>query len=89
MQRGVNIVGYDPLWRDASKARFKPRHFSSSRTGGLQLGAHRAAGRSVREGRRSRLPASWFATLDGLVNDALAQGSDRHPRRSRLLDLRT
>ena len=27
MQRGVNIVGYDPLWRDATQGRFKPRHF--------------------------------------------------------------
>ena len=23
MKRGVNIVGYDPLWQDAAKARFK------------------------------------------------------------------
>ena len=25
MGRGVNIVGYDPLWQDASKARFQQK----------------------------------------------------------------
>jgi len=35
MKRGVNIVGYDPLWRDASQARFKPRHFKIIKDGGF------------------------------------------------------
>jgi endoglucanase len=35
MKRGVNIVGYDPLWQDASKARFKPRHFKIIKDGGF------------------------------------------------------
>lgn len=72
MQRGVNIVGYDPLWRDSSKARFKPRHFELIRQAGfnavrivLPIGAF------VKPG--EELPAGWFATLDGLIKDALAQ----------------
>jgi len=73
MQRGVNIVGYDPLWRDATKARFKPRHFQLIRQAGfssvrivLPIAPFVKAG--------EELPATWFATLDGLVKDALEQG---------------
>jgi endoglucanase len=73
MRRGVNIVGYDPLWQDASKARFHPRHFKVIRDGGFSsvrivLMAFRFMDP------QDRLPASWFATLDALVDDALAQG---------------
>src|SRR5687768_6052457 len=35
MKRGVNIVGYDPLWQDATKARFQPRHFKIIKDGGF------------------------------------------------------
>jgi endoglucanase len=27
MGRGVNIIGYDPIWENFEKARFKERHF--------------------------------------------------------------
>jgi endoglucanase len=73
MQRGVNIVGYDPLWKDPSKARFKPRHLELIKQGGfdtvrvvLQAFSHMNA--------KYELPVEWFATLDGIVNHALAQG---------------
>lgn len=36
MGRGLNILGYDPLWRDPTKARFQPRHFVAIRDGGFQ-----------------------------------------------------
>jgi len=72
MKRGVNIVGYDPLWSDVSKARFKPRHFKIIKEGGFDtvrivLGAFRFMDEKF------VLPESWFKTLDGLVEDALAQ----------------
>ena len=72
MKRGVNIIGYDPLWRDATQARFKPRHMKIIKDGGFDavrmvLGAFRFMND------KDELPASWFATLDGLVNEALAQ----------------
>ncbi len=35
MKRGVNIVGYDPLWQDPAKGRFKPRHFRIIKEGGF------------------------------------------------------
>jgi endoglucanase len=72
MGRGVNIVGYDPLWVDPSKARFTPRHLKLIKEAGFDsvrmvLGAFRFMNA------RQELPATWFATLDGLVQAALAQ----------------
>ncbi|MBC7845997.1 MAG: glycoside hydrolase family 5 protein [Flavobacterium sp.] len=33
--RGVNIIGYDPLWKDASKARMKDKHFKLIKEAGF------------------------------------------------------
>jgi endoglucanase len=72
MQRGVNIVGYDPLWQDASRARFKPRHFEIIRNGGFSsVRIALMAFRFMND--RNELPQKWFDTLDGLVNEALKQ----------------
>ena len=73
MHRGVNVLGYDPLWEDPAKARFKTSHFKVIRDGGfdfvrinLQAFRHMDA--------RNRLPASWFKTLDAMVASARAAG---------------
>ena len=73
LRRGVNVLGYDPLWQDASKARFKPRHFKIIRDGGfdfvrivLQSFSHMDAD--------NRLDRKWFATLDSMVDAATAAG---------------
>jgi endoglucanase len=72
MQRGVNIVGYDPLWRDAAKARFQPRHLERIKQGGFD--SVRIVLHAFRHMNGDhQLPASWFATVDGLVQRALAQ----------------
>ncbi len=72
MKRGVNIIGYDPLWRDPAQARFKPRHLELIKKAGFDnvrmvLGAFRFMNET------NELPASWFATLDPLVDAALKQ----------------
>ena len=36
MRRGVNIIGYDPLWQDFAKARYHERHFQLIHEGGFQ-----------------------------------------------------
>jgi len=71
MRRGVNIVGYDPLWQNFEKARFKERHFARIHEGGfqtvrvnLQAFSHMNAA--------NRLDPAWFQTLDWVVKDALA-----------------
>lgn len=73
LRRGVNILGYDPLWRDPAKARFQTRHFRIIKQGGfdfvrvvLQSFAHMDA--------QNRLDPQWLATLDRVVQEATAAG---------------
>jgi endoglucanase len=73
MTRGVNIIGYDPLWRDFPKARFQERHFQRIHEGGfqtvrivLQAMSHMNA--------ENRLDPAWFKTLDWAVEKATANG---------------
>ncbi|PTT88259.1 glycoside hydrolase, partial [Pelomonas sp. HMWF004] len=73
LKRGVNIVGYDPLWADPSKARFQPRHMQAIREGGfdhVRLNLHAFAHMDAEH----RLSAQWFKTLDGLVDAGLKAG---------------
>jgi endoglucanase len=71
MGRGVNIIGYDPIWRDFSRARFQERHFRRIHEGGfqtvrvvLQAFSHMDA--------ENRLDPAWFKTLDWVVKNAVA-----------------
>jgi endoglucanase len=72
MKRGVNIVGYDPIWQDAAKGRFKPRHFKIIKDGGFDTVRINLYGfRQMDE--KLVLEPAWFKTLDGLVDEALEQ----------------
>jgi len=71
MRRGVNIIGYDPLWQDFTKARFHERHFQLIHEAGfqtvrvnLQAFAHMDA--------QNRLNPAWLKTLDWVVKNAVA-----------------
>jgi len=71
MRRGVNIVGYDPLWNNFAKARFHERHFQQIQEAGfqtvrvnLQAFGHMDA--------KNRLDPAWLKTLDWVVKNALA-----------------
>ena len=73
LKRGVNIIGYDPLWSDPAKARFKARHFGIIKQGGfdfvrvvLQSFKHMDA--------QNRLNPQWLFTLDWVVKEATAAG---------------
>lgn len=73
LKRGVNIIGYDPLWKDPAKARFQPRHFRVIREGGFDFVRvvlfafdHMDA--------QNRLDPKWLATLDRVVDQATAAG---------------
>jgi endoglucanase len=72
MGRGVNIVGYDPLWRDASKARFKAKHFKIIKDGGFDHVRINLYGFNHMNEKLEVAP-EFFATLDALVQEALAQ----------------
>ena len=72
MGRGVNILGYDPIWRDPGMARFRLRHLVQIKQGGfdtvrinLHAFEHMDAG--------YRLDSAWLTTLDKIVAAALAQ----------------
>ena len=72
MKRGVNIVGYDPLWTDPAKGRFKPRHFKIIKDGGFSTVRINLYGfRQMDE--KLELARRWYAILDGLVGEALKQ----------------
>jgi endoglucanase len=71
--RGVNIIGYDPLWDDRSKARFKTEHFTKIRQAGFST--VRVVLNSFRHmDAQNRLPKSWFDTLDWVVDGATHAG---------------
>jgi len=71
--RGVNVLGYDPLWTDASKARFKPPLFRVIHQGGfqtvrvnLQAFAHMDSS--------NQLDPQWLQSLDTVVKQATDAG---------------
>ncbi|OAX54301.1 glycoside hydrolase [Xanthomonas translucens pv. poae] len=71
--RGINVLGYDPLWTDASRARFRPSLYRAIHDGGfqtvrvnLQAFAHMDAA--------NQLDPAWLHTLDNVVDQASAAG---------------
>jgi endoglucanase len=73
LHRGVNILGYDPIWTDAARGRFQARHFGDIRKGGfdfvrvnLQAFRHMDA--------HDRLDPAWLKRLDWVVTNATAAG---------------
>jgi hypothetical protein len=70
LKRGVNIVGYDPIWTDPAQARFQLRHMQAIRDGGfdhVRLNLHAFAHMDG----ENRLSAAWFKQLDELVDAGL------------------
>lgn len=73
LKRGVNVLGYDPIWKDPAQARFQMRHLQAIRDGGfdhVRLNLHAfehmdAAG---------QLPPSWFKLLDQVLASSLNAG---------------
>jgi endoglucanase len=73
LKRGVNIIGYDPLWHDPAQARFKARHFRIIKDGGFDF--VRVVLQSFRHmDADNRLDPKWLATLDWVVKEAAAAG---------------
>lgn len=71
--RGVNILGYDPIWKNADQARFKERHFKLIHDAGFQsvrINLH--ALRRLNEANGYKLGDAWLKTLDWAVHGALA-----------------
>lgn len=73
--RGVNVLGYDPIWRSFDQARFHARHFRAIREGGfdsVRVNLHPF--RFMGAGPEFALRDSWWRTADWIVTNALASG---------------
>jgi endoglucanase len=73
--RGVNIIGYDPLWRSRDQGRFKTAYFQMLKDAGfnnVRVNLHPF--RRMEAGNDYALPASWWETLDWATKNALQSG---------------
>jgi endoglucanase len=71
--RGVNVIGYDPLWRDRGRARFQADHFRLIREAGfshVRINLHPF--RDARADANHRMSDTYVQTLDWAVDQALA-----------------
>ena len=71
--RGVNIIGYDPIWQDRAKGRFQEKHFAAIKDAGfdsVRINLHPFKHMDPANG--YALKPSWLDTLDWAVKGALA-----------------
>ncbi|MCX8108630.1 MAG: glycoside hydrolase family 5 protein [Verrucomicrobiae bacterium] len=69
--RGVNIIGYDPIWRSREQGRFQARHFHAIKEAGftsVRVNLHPFR-HMIREN-GWQLRQSWMETLDWVLNSA-------------------
>jgi endoglucanase len=71
MGRGVNILGYDPIWRNFANARFKERHFQVIHDGGFQTVRVNLQAFGYMNA-QNQFPQQWWTTLDWVIKNALA-----------------
>lgn len=73
--RGVNIIGYDPIWRSKEQARFQEKYFRLLREVGfnsVRINLHPF--RHMEATNNLALRASWFEVLDWAMKHAQSQG---------------
>jgi len=72
--RGVNIIGYDPIWRSRDQARFQAKHFRLLKEAGFNsVRINLQPFRFMSATNDYALSASWFELLDWSVREAQAQ----------------
>lgn len=73
--RGVNVLGYDPIWKDRHKARFQQKYFRLIKEAGfdnVRINLHPF--RDAKLTADHQIDAAWFETLDWAIEQALASG---------------
>jgi len=70
MARGINVIGYDPLWQDFGKAHFKEYHFKKIKEAGFQTLRVNLQAFGHMNG-DNQLDPAWLKTLDWVVQNAL------------------
>jgi endoglucanase len=71
--RGTNILGYDPIWSDASKGRFQEKHFKLLAQAGFNHVRVDLQAFAFMD-RNNQLSPAWFNRLDWVVKHARANG---------------
>jgi len=71
--RGVNVLGYDPYWKDVAKRRFEWRHFREIRAAGFDFVRLNLQAFKFMDA-RNRLDPAWLAKLDDVVRHAQQAG---------------
>ncbi|SPE53876.1 Glycoside hydrolase family 5 [Verrucomicrobia bacterium] len=73
--RGVNIIGYDPLWRSPERGRFQEKHFRLLKEAGFNsVRINLAPFRRMTATNNWAVGESWFKVMDWAVAGAQAQG---------------
>ncbi|MCJ7778706.1 MAG: glycoside hydrolase family 5 protein [Sedimentisphaerales bacterium] len=73
--RGVNIIGYDPIWKSRAEGRFKEKYFKIIKEGGfntVRINLHPFPHMDANV--PYRLSNSWFELADWAVENALKNG---------------
>ena len=71
--RGVNVLGYDPIWDSFDQARFKQRFFGVIRAGGFDtVRVNLFPFSHMGTGPQYQLSNSWWHTMDWIVTNASA-----------------
>ncbi|MBV8688005.1 MAG: glycoside hydrolase family 5 protein [Alphaproteobacteria bacterium] len=73
LARGLNVLGYDPIWTTPGKGRFQARHFRAIRAGGFDFVRVNLQAFAHMDG-SGRLDPRWLARLDWVVREASAAG---------------
>jgi endoglucanase len=71
--RGVNVLGYDPIWKDRQKGRFQEKYFRLIKEAGfnhVRVNLHPF--RDNKPDPDHKLSAAWFETLDWTLKHTLA-----------------
>jgi endoglucanase len=72
--RGLNVLGYDPIWLNMNEARMQAHHFQRIREAGfdhVRINLHPFG--HMGPAPDYRLPTAWFETLDWAMRHALDQ----------------
>ncbi len=73
--RGVNIIGYDPLWKSRSRARMQDKHFRLIKEAGfdnVRIPLHPFRDAGIDE--KNEITENWFEALDWAVEQSLFNG---------------
>jgi endoglucanase len=72
--RGVNILGYDPIWRARAQGRFQAKHFRLLKEAGFNsVRINLQPFWAMNSTNNYALSESWFELLDWVVREAQAQ----------------